>query len=847
MGNENLTRAEAAERAKRLRVHSYTIDLDLTGDTTFGSRTTVVFDCNTPGWSTFIDLIAPTVVEATLNGTAIDVASNFDGARLTLPELADTNELVVTANCLFMNTGEGLHKFVDPVDNETYLYTQFEVADARRVFACFDQPDLKSVYTFSMTTPAHWTVTSITATPEPTTTDAGHARWEFATSEKMSTYITSLVAGPYSVFTDHLTSCDGRTINMKLLCRPSLAEYFDTENIFSLTKAGFEFFESAFAQPYPFSKYDQIFVPEFNAGAMENSGNVTYRDAYVFRSKETDAVYERRALTILHELAHMWFGNLVTMRWWDDLWLNESFAEWASTTAMIRATEWTNSWTTFAIHEKNWAYKQDQLPSTHPIVADMVDLDAVGVNFDGITYAKGASTLKHLVHYVGEEAFMAGLVAYFDKHKWGNTEAQDLLDELTIASGRDLSDWSRRWLNHAGVNTISPEMTLDDDGNIASFTITQSAADNYPTLRPHRLVIGGYTLDGDTLTRTLRLEVDIDGEATAISEMVGKPRPDLLLLNDDDYTYAKVRLDTESLEVATKHLTGITDPLARVAILTSLWDMTRDGEFPAHQMVNLILDNLAHETSSPTNAVTLGQLTTLVSSYVHPDRRSQVREHAASTLLTLATAAEAGSDAQLQLVRNFAYHACIREHVDRVAAILDGSQPFEGLIVDTDLRWDLVKSLATAGRISAADIDAELAADTTAKGMLAAHTAHAARPDNKQATWDLLMATDDLANDTQLAVITGFNRAHDTALLEPFVAPYFDNNERIWANRTQEMAGQITNGLYPISQASPELLERTEKYLAEHQEMTSAGRRQMTEQADAAARALRVQEADRLA
>ncbi|WP_035781853.1 aminopeptidase N, partial [Arthrobacter sp. H14] len=491
----NLTREEARGRAELLNVESYEVILDLTrGEKIFGSTTVVRFRADA-GASTFIDAVTDTVHEVVLNGKQLDPAEVSDGVRIQLPELAAANELRIVAEALYMNTGEGLHRFVDPVDGEVYLYSQFEVPDSRRMFAVFEQPDLKASFKFTVTAPSHWDIISNSPTPSPQQEESGHddgarATWDFEPTSVMSSYVTALIAGPYQSVRSELTSSDGRTIELGVFARKSLMQYLDADNVFELTRQGFEFYEQQFGTPYPFAKYDQLFVPEFNAGAMENAGAVTFLENYIFRSKVTEAMVERRAITILHELAHMWFGDLVTMRWWNDLWLNESFAEFMSTLAAAENTEWKQSWTTFASMEKSWAYRQDQLPTTHPIVAPINDLEDVQVNFDGITYAKGASVLKQLVAWVGQEEFMAGVREYFGKHAWRNTELNDLLVELEKSSGRDLKDWSAQWLETAGVNTLRPEIQTDGGEIITSFTIVQSAPEDYPTLRPHRLAIG---------------------------------------------------------------------------------------------------------------------------------------------------------------------------------------------------------------------------------------------------------------------------------------------------------------------------------------------------------------------
>ncbi|WP_028047135.1 aminopeptidase N [Cellulomonas sp. URHE0023] len=863
MPGENLTRAEARERASVVRTESYAVELDLTtGPTTFTSRTTARFAA-TPGGSTFIDLIAPSVHQVTLNGRALDVARVFADSRIQLDDLAETNELVVVADAAYMNTGEGLHRFVDPVDDEVYLYTQFEVADSRRVFAVFEQPDLKATFAFTVTAPAHWTVVSnypqvgAPVTVEDGTNanggaDKGTATWTFETTPRISSYITAIIAGPYHGEHQELTSSDGRTIPLGVYCRGSLAEHLDTDNILDVTRRGFEFYESTFGVPYPFAKYDQLFVPEFNAGAMENAGAVTFLESYVFRSKVAEATVERRAVTILHELAHMWFGDLVTMRWWDDLWLNESFAEYASTLATASATRWTSAWTTFSSLEKNWAYRQDQLPSTHPIVADMRDLEDVEVNFDGITYAKGASVLKQLVAWVGQDEFFAGVRAYFAKHAWGNTELRDLLTELETTSGRDLSAWSARWLEKAGVTLLRPEITVDDAGVITSFAVLQEVPDEYPIQRPHRLAVGGYDLDATTgrLVRTVHVELDVDGPRTEVPALAGVHRPALILVNDDDLAYAKIRLDPQSLATAIEHLSAFDDSLPRTLVWTAAWDATRDAESPAGAFVDLVLHNLAHETDSSVLLVLLRQLGTTLDLYVAPERRATSDVAAADALLALARGAEAGSDTQLQLVKAFAGRAATQAQLDAVRDLLDGHTALEGLSIDTDLRWELLASLVTGGRAGEVDIAAQVAADPTATGQRAAAAARAAIPtaESKEAAWTAVVDGEGLPNAIQAATIAGFGRVHDVGLLLPFVTRYFEVLEQVWESKTSEMAQNIVVGLYPSDLAGDtrvDVLGLTDEWLAGHPDASAALRRLVLEARDGVRRALAAQEVDR--
>ncbi|KSU77955.1 aminopeptidase N [Pseudarthrobacter enclensis] len=849
----NLTRAEARDRAELITVDSYEVSLDLTrGSEVFGSTTTVRFSA-VPGADTFIDAVTRTVHSVTLNGRSLDPATVSDGVRIQLPDLAGQNELTVVADAPYMNTGEGLHRFVDPVDNEVYLYTQFEVPDSRRMFAVFEQPDLKATFAFTITAPSHWDVISNSPTPVPGEAapgDDGGARsvWTFAPTPRLSSYVTALIAGPYQSVRSEVASSDGRVIPLGVFARKSLMQYLDADNIFELTRQGFGFFEAQFGCPYPFEKYDQLFVPEFNAGAMENAGAVTILEGYVFRSKVTGAQIERRAITVLHELAHMWFGDLVTMRWWNDLWLNESFAEYMSHLAAVEATSFTSAWTTFASVEKSWAYRQDQLPTTHPIFAEINDLQDVEVNFDGITYAKGASVLRQLVAWVGPEQFMAGVREYFAKHSWANTELRDLMVELEKASGRDLDSWGRQWLETAGVNTLTPELEADADGTLRSFSIVQTAVDDWPTIRPHRLAVGFYNLDADgKLVRVHREELDVDGERTDVPSLVGLKQPDLILVNDDDLAYAKVRLDPASLATATAHLKDFKESLPRTLVWNSAWDAARDGETPARQYVELVLSNVAAETDSSVILVQLRQLATTLNFYVAEEHREATTRAAVDRLWDLAQEVAGGSDAQLQFVKSFALLAGSDSQLDRVAGLLDGSLTLDGLTVDQDLRWELVASLVAGGRLGQRDIDAELERDNTASGQNAAALAKAAIPtaDAKAAAWESIVVKGELSNALQGSAVTGFMRVLDRTLLEPYSEKYFAAVPGIVATRTHALAQQIVVGLYPALLTTQATVDRTDGFLASLPPESAALRRMMLENRDGVARALRARTADR--
>ena len=860
MPGQNLTRLEAADRSATVHTQTYDVTLDLTrGETVFGSSTTVRFT-STPGSSTFIDLIAPVVHSISLNGRALDPAEIYADSRITLTELAADNELVVVADCAYMHTGEGLHRFTDPADGETYLYSQFEVPDSRRVFAVFEQPDLKASFTFTVTTPVSWTVLSNSPTPEPTPAKASDGSGDahtfaFAPTEPMSSYVTAIVAGPYVGVTDEYVAGDGRTVPLGVYCRKSLAEHMDSAEILDLTKRGFAYYENLFATHYAFTKYDQIFVPEFNAGAMENAGCVTHRDDYIFRSRPVEARVERRAVTILHELAHMWFGDMVTMTWWNDLWLNESFAEFASTLATAEITRWSQAWTTFQTLEKGWAYNQDQLSSTHPVAAEINDLHDVEVNFDGITYAKGASVLAALVGYVGRDNFFAGIQRYLAAHAYANAELADLLRELETVSGRDLSTWTRLWLQEAGVTTLRMQVATDADGVITQAAVRQEIpADSPASLRPHRVAIGCYSLTGqgtDTrLERTDRIELDVDGELTPVPELVGTKRADVLVLNDDDLTYAKIRLDEDSLAQGLAHIDAFTESLPRSIVLASAWDMTRDGELAASRFLKAALPALGVEEHSSVIQGLLGRVATCLSGFLPPAVRHDLAQETADQLLTLVRAAQAGSDKQLQLVRALAAHAVTGEQLDVVTGLLEGSAVLDGLDVDQDLRWDLLTALVAADRYGEEQIRAEEAQDRTTTGRERAAEARAAvpTPEAKAATWRALVDDASMPNETQVRVLRGLTSVERRPeLLVPFVSSYVEAIDSVWSSRTFHMAENLLTGLWSCSTVGldgSDPATALKGWLESHAQAPAALRRIVRENLDDTLRVARAQAAE---
>jgi aminopeptidase N len=842
----NLTRDEAHDRAQLINVRSYRVDLDLTGDDkVFRSLTTVTFGCSRPGAGTFIDLAAESVTEIMLNGEPVALES-CAGDRIALPGLVADNELLVRAECAYSRNGEGLHRFSDPVDDGVYIYSDLETSDAHRVYACFDQPDLKATFEFTVTVPAAWRVISNMApdvTGELVSTEPGEetARWHFPASPLMSTYITAVAAGPYhQVLAEH----DG--IPLGLYCRQSLARYLDPDEIFEVTRQGFDFFHQAFGVRYPFGKYDQLFVPEYKAGAMENAGCVTFLEDYLFRSRVTDFRRQARATTILHEMAHMWFGDLVTMRWWDDLWLNESFATWASQFAQAEATRWRGAWTSFAQLEKAWAYRQDQLPSTHPIAADVPDMAAVEVNFDGITYAKGAAVLKQLVAYVGLDNFLAGLRRYFARYAWSNATLGDLLAQLEAASGRELAGWSKQWLETAGVNTLRPEFVLAGDGTFAEFAVRQEAPQAHPVLRDHRIAIGLYDRTAAGLARRRRVETDISGERTVVPQLAGESLPDLVLINDDDLTYGKIRLDPHSMATLSTSIGEFTETLPAALCWAAAWDMCRDAELAARDYVRLVLAGISSVADVSVTQTLLRQVDAALHRFTDPAWRETGLAEAATALRGLLERAEPGSDVQLAYMQAFAGMAISPGDLALLAGLLDGTTSIDGLVIDTELRWRLLHRLVSRGAAGYPEIAAELHRDATDAGARHAATCRASVPDPeaKEAAWEQIVSGT-LPNATFRAMLAGFADHDQPALLAPYQDRYFEVVPRIWRGWSPDMARWFVSYAYPMTD-SPAVIAATSN-LINSSELPPALVRLLIEGRDGLRRALRCQERDRQA
>ncbi|MGA0082823.1 MAG: aminopeptidase N [Candidatus Nanopelagicales bacterium] len=847
----NITRNEAIQRAGLVSDPVYTVSLELDGKgETFSCFASIDFKAQENS-NTWIDLVSPLVESIWLNGEELNVKEVFNGTRIQLRNLNPENKLKIKAQCSYMNTGEGLHRHIDPVDNEVYIYTQFEVPDCRRVFPVFEQPDIKGVLNLTVKTPTKWTVISNTETPAPKNIENNFSIWTFNQTPKMSSYLYAICAGPYARKTDIYEGKFGK-YPLAIFVRPSLSQYLDHEEIFEVTKQGFKWFEEKFQIGYPFKKYDQVFVPEFNAGAMENVGCVTFRDEYIFRSRTTRTAYESRANTILHELAHMWFGDLVTMKWWNDLWLNESFAEWAAHWASSGATQYNEAWTLFHVQRKAWAYRQDQLPSTHPIAANMQDLDSVYENFDGITYAKGASALRQLVAWVGEENFLKGLKNYFEKHAWKNTELKDLLNELSISSGRELDSWSKIWLESSGATLLRPEIEVDKNNLITKLLINQEPPSSPPgldpVLRPHRLALGVYEKQENKLVRTKRIEVDVVGGQTEIKELVGTKRPDLLLINDDDLTYAKIRLDSHSLNTATKEIASIESSLSRALIWGAVWDMVRDAEVGTGKYLDLVLAGIEKETDIGLVQQVLMQCRSAIDVFADRKNRKNYNIKLATGLEKLISQAKPGSDRQLALLRTFSAVATTEEQINKVAQILDGIEKIEGLVVDTDLRWALLRRLVVVGKRGEKEIDEELKKDDTVMGREHAAGAKAAMPslDAKQKAWEQVINNENLTNSELHSILAGISYMDHEEVLKNFVDKYFDSVSSLWNARTHEIGQSLVTGLFPSTNINQDVIKKCDEFLEKNKELAVGARRIIIEQRDSLARALKAQNADKI-
>ncbi|WP_328683961.1 aminopeptidase N [Streptomyces sp. NBC_00343] len=821
-----LTRDEAQTRARLLDVHRYTIELDLTtGEDTFDSRTVIAFTARADA-DTFVELKPAELRSVTLDGRPLDPEHLVEN-RLPLPGLtAGEHELRVDASMRYSRTGEGMHRFTDPTDSETYVYTQLFMEDVQRVFAAFDQPDLKSVFDLSVKAPEGWTVLA-----NGITEHLGEGRWQAAPTPLVSTYLVAVAAGPWhSVRTEH------RGLPFGIHCRRSLAPHLDADadEILDITRQCYDRYHEKFEEPYPFDSYDQAFVPEFNAGAMENPGLVTFRDEFIYRSAVTDTERQTRGMVIAHEMAHMWFGDLVTLQWWDDIWLNESFAEYMGYQTLTEATRFTDTWTDFGVVRKAWGYDADQRPSTHPVAPENVDDTASALlNFDGISYAKGASALRQLVAWLGEKDFLAGINTHFARHKFGNATLADFIDSLASGTERDVHAWADAWLSTTGVDTLTPTVTRADDG---TYTLTVDRAGS----RPHHIAVGLYDQDpGDTGRLTLRERIDLDVPQSE-PQPLGK-RPALLLLNDGDLTYAKVRFDPDSFETVRTSLSGLPDPLTRAVVWNALRDSVRDGQLPASAYLDAARAHLPHETDLALVQGVLAFASAQVTDrYLTPEARPVALATLTALCRDLIRRTEDGSNPGLRLiaVRHF---IDVAAHPDTIAAWLtEGTVP-GGPELDPELRWRVLARLAVLGATDEPAIAAELERDPSATGQEGAARCRAALPDPeaKRTAWEAMFTTDDLSNYLFTATAQGFWQPEQADLVRDYVPRFFTDAVALATRRGPAIADAAGRWAFPAHAVDPETLRLGEECLRDA-DLTPSLRRKLVDQLDDLGRASRV-------
>ncbi|MFB6892154.1 aminopeptidase N [Kitasatospora sp. NPDC056327] len=816
-----LTRAEAAERHRLLGVRTVRVDLDLTrGPEVFGSTTVIRFGCTAPGAETFVDVKPARLRRVVLNGRDLDPGALRAG-RFPLTGLAADNELTVEADMAYSRTGEGMHRCTDPADGEDYVYAQSFLDDGPRILASFDQPDLKAPYTVSVTAPPEWTVVGNGAGRQ-----VRPGRWEFAPTPAISSYLVSLVAGRlHSVRAEH----DG--IPLGLHCRRSLAAHLDADvaELLEITRQAFDHYHRIFRHRYPFDSYDQCFVPEFNLGAMENPGCVTLRDDYVFRSAVPDTEREKRAMVMVHEMAHMWFGDLVTMTWWDDLWLNESFAEYMAHGVTASSTRFTGAWTGFAAQRKTWGYDADQRPSTHPVAPDTVDDTAQALqNFDGISYAKGSAALRQLVAWLGEEAFLAGVNDHFDAHAFGNATLDDLLGALAAASGRDIRGWADRWLRTTGVDTLRP------DGD----RIVHTSADGRP--RPHRLTVAHYRrTTGGALEVADRTPLDLPADSAVI-----RPADAVLtLLNDTDLGYVKIRLDPASWRTVRSSLGAVPEELARAVLWGSARDQVRDGELAPGAYLDLVDAHLPGETSVHlVDAVLSFAREFVVDGAVPPATRPAALAGLARVCRTLLRRTEDRPDdtgLRLVAVRGVIGTAADESQAAELRGWLAAGTVPGGPVLDPDLRWQLLLRLCVLGAAGEAEIAAELAADPSDTSEEGAARCRAARPDPaaKEAAWQALFHGE-LSTYLATATARGLWQPEQAGLLAGLTARYFEELGPAAARRGPAMARVLTAVAFPAFAATDRTVRAAEDCLADP-DLTPATRRGLVDQLDTLRRAVR--------
>jgi len=835
-----LTQTEAIERTGRVGDVAYTLLIDLQlGQRTYRGRCAIDFAVRDAPRPLFLDFKGGRVDEFTVNGSA--VVPQREGDRIVLPATLLTERVRVEASYenAFDTGGDGLHRFVDPEDGHEYLYSNFQPFSAHRLFPCFDQPDIKATYGLTVDAPIDWqVVSSHRPAADPQALEDGRRRHQFERTPRFSTYLLALVAGPYHSL--HRSRADG--IELGLYCRRSLADKLavDADEIFQVTEQGFDFYAELFDQPYPFAKYDQLFMPEFNIGAMENVGAVTFSENYVFRDPPTDSQRQDRGEVVLHELAHMWFGNLVTMRWWNDLWLNESFATYVAYLALTEATRFTGAWRSFTTDMKRWAYHQDQLPTTHPIAGEAADTDSAFLNFDGITYGKGAAVLKQLVATIGREGFRDGLRLYFRRHAWGNATLVEFLRALEEGSGHDLGEWSRLWLETASVNTIAAQWTTAG-GAVASLELAQTAPEEHPVLRPHTLWIT-LLAEGDVGSPPEALKASIAGARAVVAEAVGRPSPVLVFPNHDDHAYAKVRLDPVSLGFVRDRLAKVPDPLLRELLWMSLWEMVRDGALPSTEYLRIIGRQVLHETDPELIGSILARAQSALRWYLPEAIREQSASRIVQTALTALPEADQG-DARIAWLRGAIGAAASAADLEPLLALADGATALPEVMVDQQMRWDLaIKAIAFEVAGAEQRVTAEAARDGSDRGERARLRAVAARPDaaSKQAVWERIHGEGYGSFHLTRAAMQGFLWPSQVDLLEPFEARFFEEVRGVFASREQSFGQAYMALLFPGHVPHPETLAQGQRMLDSLSPDEVRLRRELHEKLDDLARALRV-------
>ncbi|WP_296665132.1 aminopeptidase N [Demequina sp.] len=857
----NLTKREAQERFATVANVRYDVALDFTaaGDT-FRSETTVEFDA-VPGSTTFIEAVAARIDAIELNGEALDLSAHHDH-RIEVAGLGARNTLRVAGHFAYRNDGQAVHRFLDPADGEVYLYTQFAANDARGAFACFDQPDIKAEFAFAVTVPEHWAVVSNSPTPPPQPVAGastvggltrGIARWVFAPTVPIPAYAAAVVAGPY-VFHEGMLRGAAGDIPARVYGRPALEDHLDGEELLAVTQAGLELYERVFRTPYPYEKYDQVFVPQYTLGAMENVGCVTIsEDRFLFRGRASAANREFRAVVVLHELAHMWFGNLVTMKWWDDLWLNESFAEFIGTWAGAEVSEWKDAWVTFAADRKSVAYLQDQLPTTHAIVTRIPDTEATVSAFDMITYAKGASALKQLARHVGEDAFFDGVARYLARYHHGNATLAEFLAEVEAAAGATLEEWAAVWLETPGVTTLRPIVATDEAGAIIRLAVAEDVPAEFPVHRPHQVEVAGYSLRDGRLGRAWSIPAGLDGELTELPTAAGLARPDLLLVNDRDLTYAKLHLDEASLATIDRHVAAIEDPMVQATVLDALWHMTRDGALPAQRYVDAVLALLPHIGNSAAGEAHVRQLLFAITRYLAPALVRATTERAAESLWSALGASEPASDAQLQLLRAYAQLATTTEQGLRLRALVEDAAELPGLPVDSDLTWDLLAGLAAAGGIGAEEIGFYASHDRSAAGerRAAGVRASISTVEAKRDAWNALARPADGApnNAAQFELAGGFARVLDPALLAPLMDDVLGTMRAYYEANAGFVGVRVVKAVLPtyLTGRVEGLSGRIEGWLADNADAPRVLHRAVIEALDHVHRAQVAQAASRMA